>query len=397
MDEGGSMGSIRNEYHRYLTALAESGAPEDTRRLAAVVWDHLDALAELGATRRARSTRLAPLVLRELATTRLEVPELRLDEGNARPFVRLNKLIVGPFRGFMRPETFDLSRPIILVYGANGTGKSSFCEALEHALLGTINEAEAKRINQRAYCDNARLQRHDKPELEVLNEKGQLVACQPNEEALRFCFVERNRIEGFARIAARTPGDQRQLIATLFGIDEFNDFVKGFNPDLDNELDLEGKKARELQARRQALFAAEQTVKDHAIQQATFTSQEEAWAQRVLPGQPYPEARRWLLGEGETRGRLADVRTILDSPLPAARHLLRSDLEDKLRLVVETSGELEKVTARLGSGHGLRRCLSSSSMKQLALWLRLIQTTVQLVEPRLHRRVLIRSNVRGKV
>lgn len=343
------MGSIRNEYHRYLTALADSGASEDTRRLAYVIWHHLDALAALGATRRARSTRLAPLALRELAVAPVEVPELRTDEGNARQFVRLNKLVVGPFRGFMSPESFDLSRPITLVYGANGTGKSSFCEALEHALLGTINEAEAKRINQRAYCDNARLQRHERPKLEVLSEDGELVACTPNEEALRFCFVERNRIEGFARIAARTPGDQRQLIATLFGVDEFNDFVKGFNPDLDNELDLEGQKAKELQLRRQALSAAEQTVKDHANQQAAFKAQDEAWAQQVLPGQTYLEVRRWLLGEGEAKGRLADVRAALDAPLPAARNLRRSDLEDRLRVVVEISGELEKLTAQLGA------------------------------------------------
>ncbi|CAM5507722.1 hypothetical protein RLIN73S_04993 [Rhodanobacter lindaniclasticus] len=32
-----------------------------------------------------------------------------------------------------------MSHDIALVYGANGTGKSSFCEALETAMLGYIS------------------------------------------------------------------------------------------------------------------------------------------------------------------------------------------------------------------------------------------------------------------
>lgn len=43
----------------YLTVLANSGAPEDTRRLACMIWHNLDTLADLGATWHARSTRLA--------------------------------------------------------------------------------------------------------------------------------------------------------------------------------------------------------------------------------------------------------------------------------------------------------------------------------------------------
>ncbi|MGF3860388.1 AAA family ATPase [Salmonella enterica] len=34
----------------------------------------------------------------------------------------------------------------MLIYGPNGTGKSSFCEALEYTLLGNVAEAESKRF-----------------------------------------------------------------------------------------------------------------------------------------------------------------------------------------------------------------------------------------------------------
>jgi ABC-type branched-subunit amino acid transport system ATPase component len=65
----------------------------------------------------------------------------------------------------MRQEIFDLSHDITLIYGANGTGKSSFFEALEVSMLGTISEAQLKRVEQRLYCNNARLKHHDAPVL----------------------------------------------------------------------------------------------------------------------------------------------------------------------------------------------------------------------------------------
>ncbi|HBN8055922.1 TPA: AAA family ATPase, partial [Pseudomonas aeruginosa] len=145
----------------------------------------------------------------------------------------------------MRQETFDLSHDITLVYGANGTGKSSFCEALEVAMLGSISEAQAKRVDQRTYCNNARLRRHVAPVLSS-TAAGEAQAVQPDEAEYRFCFIEKNRLDDFARIAARTPSDQRQLIATLFGVDQFSEFVRGFNPSLDQDLMLAGVQAAQL-------------------------------------------------------------------------------------------------------------------------------------------------------
>jgi len=50
---------------------------------------------------------------------------------------------------------------------------------------------------------------------------GNISQIQSSEKDYRFCFVEKNRLDDFGRVAARTPGDQRQLIATLFGVDQF--------------------------------------------------------------------------------------------------------------------------------------------------------------------------------
>jgi hypothetical protein len=67
---------------------------------------------------------------------------------------KLTKLSVKGFRGFNEKEEFDLSKRFTFIYGLNGTGKSSFCEALEYSLTGKINEASSKRFDSGQYVNN---------------------------------------------------------------------------------------------------------------------------------------------------------------------------------------------------------------------------------------------------
>ena len=77
-------------------------------------------------------------------------------------------MTVGPFRGFSKPEHFDLDSNLVLIYGPNGTGKSSFCEALEYCLLGNVEDAENKRFrNQVEYLKNAHVNRFLAPILQA--------------------------------------------------------------------------------------------------------------------------------------------------------------------------------------------------------------------------------------
>ena len=310
------MTSIRDEYQRFLTTLAGSPVAEDVRRMANLVFSNLQWLAEVGATRRARSVRLAPIAVQQLSMTSYEIPYFTHIEAPARALGRLHELRVGPFRGFTRSETFDLSRSITLIYGANGTGKSSFCDALETVLLGSITEAQVKRIDHRSYCNNARLRRHVPPVLTSVVDEGAPTPVQPNEEAYRFCFIEKNRLDAFARIAARTPGDQRQLIATLFGVDQFADFVRGFNPSLDENLNLTGQLSQELTTRRTQLAAAEQVIQTNPARLEQFDLQETALATRINPNSSYSEICDWLLGTETQQGQLPYVQACLDAPPP---------------------------------------------------------------------------------
>lgn len=345
------MASIHSEYHRFLAHLAQRDVHDDVRRLAHLVLDHLQPLAEVGAARRGRSTRLAPLAVAHLAQMSVahEADDCAPEAGAA--LGRLQQLEVGPFRGFMRQERFDLSHDITLVYGANGTGKSSFCEALEVAMLGSITEAQAKRVDQRTYCNNARLRRHVAPRLSSRAE-GESQVVQPDEGEYRFCFIEKNRIDDFARIAARTPGDQRQLIATLFGVDQFSEFVRGFNPSLDQDLMLAGIQAAQLAQRRQQLANSEQMIAAYPQRIEALESREQALAQRIFPGATYQACVDWLLGTLQQEGRLPYVQGLLDANPPVIHEVTQIRLQALLAEACRVQGLCHASSSQLAARAG---------------------------------------------
>ena len=348
----GDMSSVRSEYQRFLAHLATVQVSDNIRRMANLILANLSQLAEVGATRRARSTRLAPLAVRSLLETSSESYLIAHETGDGQPFGRLHQLEVGPFRGFMRQELFDLERDITLIYGANGTGKSSFCEALETAMLGSINEAQVKRIDHRTYCNNARLRCHVAPRLTSRPGGGNPTPVQASEDDFRFCFIEKNRLDDFARIAARTPADQRQLIATLFGVDQFSDFVRGFNPSLDENLDLSSAKALQLEVRRRQLAASEEVIRAHPEKFTLFDRQEYELAQRIQPNSTFPSICEWMLGTPERPGRLQDVRNALERGRPFIHGATQSNLQLLLTETHRMRGVWHSVSTQLAARAG---------------------------------------------
>lgn len=346
------MANIETEYGRFLESLREQNTGEDVRRLANLIGANLLDLAAFGAARRARSTRLAPLAIRQLTAMSPDIVPQGGAAQDQTDIPRLHELAVGPFRGFMSPESFDLSHDITLVYGANGTGKSSFCEALETAILGNISEAQAKRVEHRDYCNNVWLRRHAAPILTTRAPDGTIRRLTANENQHRFCFIEKNRLDDFARIAARTPGDQRQLIATLFGIDQFSEFIRGFNQSLDESLQLVGPKATQLKLAREKLAVSEQAVKGHPGRIEAHRKEEAVLAESIMPGQDYLAACMWLLGTADAPGRLPTVQAKLDAPSPTVRGCTAARLTDLLaareRAMQQWFDVSQRLTARAG-------------------------------------------------
>ncbi|MFX1738978.1 AAA family ATPase [Paraburkholderia kururiensis] len=153
------------EFKRFLTKSAPT-LSEHEKKLANLILGGFDEVASVGTAGGRRGKVLAKLIVAkgEAAPSALEIVA---DEAkaNEREIVRLTKLEVEHFRGFSERHTFEFKNPYTFVYGPNGTGKSSLCEALEYGLLASIHEADSKRIPVSDYIRNATSRKSAKPVL----------------------------------------------------------------------------------------------------------------------------------------------------------------------------------------------------------------------------------------
>jgi energy-coupling factor transporter ATP-binding protein EcfA2 len=324
------MSTVLKEYERFTTWLAGQAPADDVKRLANIISQKLHELVPVGTAARKRSKILAPFATDLWGQTSIELDvHEAAHPANERQWTRLHQLRVGPFRGFKLNETFELQKQITLIYGANGAGKSSLCEALEFSLLGEVSEAEAKRIQGDAYFRNAWAGIYARPSLTALSADGHVVPVLPNEEEYRFCFVEKNRIDAFSRLASRTPAEKTKLIATLFGIDQFAEFVRGFSDDLDPQLDLIGVKSQQLAIAKLALRTAEESVAGEAVRDAVYR-EEEGGICVMFPEPISYDALRAFIGSPEKPGRLEDIRKALEEPLIPIVGVTKADLNSAL-------------------------------------------------------------------
>ena len=237
------MASARQDFERFVRWLYQPGklVPVDVRCLALLSLSNFDALAETSRQRSQRSSYIVGLIRQDLIRIEDVAPAVAVEPtGTAWPWTQLRHLTLGPFRGFRVSEAFDLTKQIVLFYGPNGSGKTSLCEGLEYALLGDVEEAGIKRIAASTYLKNLHACHFDTPVLKATNHQGNEVDVAANPDTYRFCFIEKNRIDAFSRIAARPNAQRAELIATLFGMDQFNEFVSHFNESIDGQLVLLG-------------------------------------------------------------------------------------------------------------------------------------------------------------
>jgi DNA sulfur modification protein DndD len=256
---------------------------------------------------------------------------------------QLNKMSVGPFRGFARQEVFDLGSRLVLIYGPNGTGKSSFCEALEYSLLGNVIEAENRRFpDQSEYLKNAYVNQFREPSITGKDEKENVIEITPNEGLFRFCFVEKNRIDSFSRIAAHPPAKQTELISILFGLESFTEFVRNFTNEIEEKyIDLIGKKTTVLQKKRESLSNAEQQIKFHTTELEQITSEEEQLAAKYKKDITFNDMVIELNGTSEIPGAIRKLEEELQQAVLAKRNLTMAGLEELNRSIEILVSELE--------------------------------------------------------
>ena len=85
--------------------------------------------------------------------------------------MRIRKLTIKGFRGFNDEQNILLDGNVVLVYGLNGSGKSSFTEALEWLFFGEISRQRLSRCKSEyqyeEYLRNLFYTSSDNPFVEV--------------------------------------------------------------------------------------------------------------------------------------------------------------------------------------------------------------------------------------
>jgi energy-coupling factor transporter ATP-binding protein EcfA2 len=320
---------VRAELKRFVDSLDPALVSDDEWRFLNIINDNLDSILPLGVAAGRRSRFIVQKAYPDFESLPVQAPETAQDASTAvQRLNRLDSLRVGPFRGFAREETFDLNSEVVLLYGPNGAGKSSFCEALELALLGTVNECSEKRIEANEYLKNARSGAFEPPKLTARTESGEPEDVIPDNEFFRFCFVEKNRIDDFSRIASFTPNQQEKLIASLFGFHEFDLFVGNFNESLESYLPQESAAAWELQELETSLAGDQQIVnnKDEALNE--LDRQEDQLARSFSEGMDYLTFTQ-AVGTAEG-GPIKDLTDQLGRPLNTKIGAIKTGLVDAL-------------------------------------------------------------------
>ena len=309
------MGSARQDYQRFVRWLHDPRrqAPEDARRFASLVLENFDTVANTSRQRSQRSFRLATIARSHLAAASQDIPALaQIEPEDDWPWQRLNHLIVGPFRGFCAEQPFNLSNRLVLCYGPNGSGKSSLCEALEFSLLGQVEEADTRRLTPQQYLANIHAGRYAPPILTATEPSGNEVEVRANPEMFRFCFIEKNRIDAFSRIAARPSGQRAELIATLFGMDQFNEFASHFNESMDQALTLGDAEQTNLAQKRAALQEYQDTVDNEPTEIQRLELDAAQYAEVFQAGLSYVELRA-LVADSDPPSRLQQLENQLNA------------------------------------------------------------------------------------
>lgn len=343
------MASSKRDFERFVAWLQEPAteAPANVRRMANLALGNFTALERTSRQHSQRSVYLVEQARRVLAQTSDGPPDiLAVAVDGTWPWKRLRNMTIGPFRGFRTPAPFDLQKRVTLFYGPNGSGKTSFCEGLEFGLLGAVEEADTKRIDGRTYLANLHARRFDAPVLRATDHQNREVAVVANPDTFRFCFIEKNRIDAFSRIAARPPAQRTELIATLFGMDKFNEFVGHFNESIDQQLVLTATKQLMLTGKRNALATDLATVGGEAKALADLSVEEATLAVTHLAGMTYVGLKA-LIGMPEAPGRLKQLDDILSAVPPAAIGLTRDGLLNAFKVPSLAQDEAASIVAKL--------------------------------------------------
>ena len=162
----------------------------------------------------------------------------------------------------------------------------------------------------------------------------------------RFCFVEKNRIDSFSRIAAKSHGQKTELIAALFGMDEFNEFVGNFNEAIDTQLSLNPLKSQELENKKRMIAHDIKLLEMESSRVDELTLAERKYAETFQAKLTYEELKQ-KVGSIENPGRLQELTEILDQPAPTLYNIRQQAFLDAFRAADTAHKHVEMLADQL--------------------------------------------------
>jgi AAA15 family ATPase/GTPase/ABC-type dipeptide/oligopeptide/nickel transport system ATPase component len=236
---------LYSQFLGFVHSLDTTVLSTNEKKLINLLIRHFDSIKEKGTQSGLRSKHIYSLIEAqgESIPSEITIPDTNVQETDI-DIKRLKSLDLEHFRGFADKETFVLSKQFTFVYGPNGSGKSSLFEALEYSMLGFIQGAIDKNIDIPKYIKNHFSGQQVNPILYGYTDETSADVVKPNAK-YAFCFIEKSRIDRFARISANTEKEREKHLATLFGLDEFSKFVNDFNREADKYFQVEKKKEKD--------------------------------------------------------------------------------------------------------------------------------------------------------
>lgn len=166
----------------------------------------------------------------------IQAKEIQIKPNNRFIGEYIKSIQVSNFKGFYSVSEEDLGVRINLhkkkniFYGVNGSGKTSFCEALEYKLTGSIKEAKRRGLKEKEYFKrNEKGTEKIKLEFKSIREDlDRLTDFEVNE--FNKCFIEKNRITEFALLRGykETGVKSKDVTARLLGFEVFDNFKSKF-------------------------------------------------------------------------------------------------------------------------------------------------------------------------
>lgn len=218
----------KHEFLSWVDTLETEQLSEHEITMLSILISNFEEVASVGTASGQRAKLLSQKITELNQGTVKGLPQYEINEMSDSVIKRIESLDVEKFRGFGAIQSFTFDKQYTFFHGPNGSGKTSFCEALEYCILGTIEEATARNIATEKFIVHAGEKKAHKPTLKCKFSSGEIDECQPDYSKYRFGFIEKNRIDGFSHISAATTKTQTERLAALFGLSEFQEFVKGF-------------------------------------------------------------------------------------------------------------------------------------------------------------------------